>query len=326
MATPGRLRLLAFALVAAASGWLGAGLNRALSGHVGGAAGQLLWLLLPLLAAVALVLTAPAGAPRRRWGLRPMRRGAQWAGAFLLYGATLLIYPVVALALMALALAWGTQGDAPSLATLAQRGASAAVLGFLPLVIKNLVEELTWRGYLAPRLQPAVPLRAWPVWRGHLCVGAVWAAWHLPYYVCFLTPATLAAYTPLALGQFLVVAFAGIVALACVYGELRMLTGSIWPSVLLHTLCNALGNPLAQALVQVAPKVSPWLSPGPESLASIALNLLLAVALYRLRVGAFHDAKSQGILPVHRIALPTRNRQHDELRHSNALHPERRTD
>ncbi|HLL65522.1 MAG TPA: CPBP family intramembrane glutamic endopeptidase [Micromonosporaceae bacterium] len=36
----------------------------------------------------------------------------------------------------------------------------------------------------------------------------------------------------------------GVMATALVYGELRVQTGSIWPGVVLHTMCNAIATPL----------------------------------------------------------------------------------
>jgi hypothetical protein len=54
---------------------------------------------------------------------------------------------------------------------------------WLPMFNYNLLggplfEEFGWRGFLQPRLQ-----RAMPPWIAAICVGTMWAAWHLPLFL-----------------------------------------------------------------------------------------------------------------------------------------------
>jgi membrane protease YdiL (CAAX protease family) len=42
-------------------------------------------------------------------------------------------------------------------------------------------------------------------------------------------------------------------AFSILYNEIRMVTGSVWPAVLMHCLTNAVGHPLFAEFVKVAP-------------------------------------------------------------------------
>lgn len=237
---------------------------------------MLIWLLLPVLAAMIL-------AHRQRSGLRGLGLSPNGRHKALSYGVALVGYPALVAGVLVAALLFAPDPGRVDLNATGHGVVSAMLFGLVPFGIKNVAEELIWRGYFTPRLQPTHAHGAWPVWRGHLCVGLLWAAWHVPYYLFFLPPSELASYTSLNLLPFMVSASLGMLALACLLGELRLLSGSIWPGVLLHTVANALGNPATSALLHQAPDVVPWLSPGPESALGIVFNLLLAVMLYRAR-------------------------------------------
>jgi membrane protease YdiL (CAAX protease family) len=102
---------------------------------------------------------------------------------------------------------------------------SAAVLLLVPQFIQNIFEESGFRGYLAPKMYTL----ALNVFLAHLLVGLVWGAWHLPY-LRLITPNTvenLATLVP----RFLL----GTMAASIVYGEIRILTDSVWPAVLMQT-------------------------------------------------------------------------------------------
>ena len=65
---------------------------------------------------------------------------------------------------------------------------------------------------------------------------------------------------------------AGIVALAALYGEMRVRTGSIWPGVVLHTVSNALVTPLLiNGHLRFEGHGDVLLSPVPSSVVSILL-------------------------------------------------------
>lgn len=91
---------------------------------------------------------------------------------------------------------------------------------------KCIFEEFAFRGYLAPkvyklRLNPFV---------GHLVVGLIWGFWHLPYL------SVITSYTTQSLAMLIPLFFLGTIAVSFVYGEIRLLTNSVWPAVPLSAL------------------------------------------------------------------------------------------
>ena len=93
--------------------------------------------------------------------------------------------------------------------------------------ISAIGEELGWRGFLLPRLASLGRLRA------GLAIGLLWAVWHYPLILIS------GAYHGGADLPFLVLFTASVVAFTFVSNELRMATGSAWPSTVLHGAHNA---------------------------------------------------------------------------------------
>ena len=109
-------------------------------------------------------------------------------------------------------------------------------LALLPKFIKNFFEEAAWRGCLAPKVY-SLGLNDYV---GHLIVGFVWGAWHIPYYLFYLDRAVLEDFTTLTTATYIPLAIVVMISWAFVYGELRLLTNSIWPAVLMHAVEDAL--------------------------------------------------------------------------------------
>jgi uncharacterized protein len=86
--------------------------------------------------------------------------------------------------------------------------------------------------------------------RALVLVGLIWAAWHMP--LIFLTPLYHSA------GNRLIVLplFVGtIVAASFVFGYLRILTGSVWPASLAHSVHNAAWGTLGALTATSSPVV-----------------------------------------------------------------------
>ncbi|MEZ4710125.1 MAG: CPBP family intramembrane glutamic endopeptidase [Caldilineaceae bacterium] len=99
---------------------------------------------------------------------------------------------------------------------------------FVVQTIGGLGEEIGWRGYMLTRLIDAgVP---YPV----LVSGLIWGAWHLPLLFSGLYFAGPNVYLSALL--FMV----AVTVLAWFYAQLRLVTGSIWPTVILHGAGNAI--------------------------------------------------------------------------------------
>jgi len=86
--------------------------------------------------------------------------------------------------------------------------------------------------------------------------------------------------------------FAGVLASAVVFGELRLRTGSIWPGVVLHTVGGALVSPLIlDGHLTFSGHGDAFFSPAPNSLASILLLGLVGLVLLR-RATAERESRS----------------------------------
>jgi membrane protease YdiL (CAAX protease family) len=121
---------------------------------------------------VSLLLRAFAGDGWQDFGLRPaLKANVLW------YVVSILIYPVCT----AFILAVGTALGAVSLSGFSVGSSLQAVaLAIIPGLL-TAIEELGWRGYLAPKVYKL----KWNAFVAHAVVGIIWGAWHIPYFSVF---------------------------------------------------------------------------------------------------------------------------------------------
>jgi hypothetical protein len=121
---------------------------------------------------------------------------------------------------------------------------------------------------------------------GHVLVGIIWFSWHLPYYLVLLAPSVLENATGLSFGLFMLMGLLGIIPTAIVYGELRALTNSVWPAVLIHVTANIFFDTLVLNRFFNFPSVVAELifSPALFGIVVILLNLAVGLWLYRTRM------------------------------------------
>lgn len=184
----------------------------------------LAWLLFPALVA-ALYLTlgrtwAKAGlslriAPNTRW-----------------FALAALLPLALTLGLFLLATALGLIAPEPGATATALSVALASLAGF---AAKNVAEEFAFRGYLTGRFAETV-LAGLP---GHVLTGLIWAGWHIVYWSALQPEGRIAELSGLPVPAFVALGITVLVLQSVLYGELRLVTGSIWAGVLLHTLNNA---------------------------------------------------------------------------------------
>lgn len=118
---------------------------------------------------------------------------------------------------------------------------------------------------------------------GHVIVGFIWGAWHIPYYLFFEDPAVLQEFTTLSVAAYIPLAIVVMISWAFVYGEIRMLTNSIWPVVLMHAVEDTLLFTLFLGRhIQITPGTD-WLISPMNGLISVILFLAIGVGLRRYR-------------------------------------------
>jgi hypothetical protein len=75
-------------------------------------------------------------------------------------------------------------------------------------------------------------------------LGILWWSWHLPYYYYFLDKAVLQSFLTVSLPVFLLIAILVLFPTAIPFGELRLVSKSIWSPFLLHNIINGFSMPL----------------------------------------------------------------------------------
>jgi len=229
--------------------------------------GQLLWLISPLV--IMLLLRIVGGDGWSDLGIRPNFKGnGFW------WLVSVLIFPVVITATVILGvLLGGLKLDLSMYSVFLV----ALLPGFISALFKNIFEEFTWRGYLAPKVY-SLKLN---IWLSHAIVGLVWGAWHMPFVFVFwpyLTPNMLWYFVPLLL--------IGTISQSVVYGEIRLATDSVWPAWIMHTIGNAFGNALLlSGFIQLNSRKEVWFTPGAEGVVSMILILAIGYWLHQRRKG-----------------------------------------
>jgi membrane protease YdiL (CAAX protease family) len=268
-----------FTIVVLASGWIGHALDIQIGNTGTETLGMGLWLVTPFL--FSLLLRVFAGDGWKDFGIKPNLKGnLVW------YTIAILIYPVMT----ALALLIGGGSGLIKFPNFSP-GALGLILqaftaGLLPMLIKNLFEEGAWRGYLAPKIY-SLGLNAYA---GHILVGLIWGAWHIPYYLFFLDRAYLGEFTTLSVAAYIPLTMLVYISWAMVFGEIRLLTNSLWPALIMHAVEDALLLQIFELkIIQITPGAD-WLISPMNGFISILFFIAVGIALRQWRNRKTSDA------------------------------------
>ncbi len=270
--------IIIMTLFSAGGGWLGIWLNN-LTGNTQlpmQSLGVLVWLVSPALAGILLRAFGGDGWQDAGFKLN-LISGWKW------YIVALLVYPLAALLAFGLGSVTGAVSATNEFATQEWSAFVAIVgVGIAGSLMKNIFEEFAWRGYLTPRLEAAKV----PTFLNHLIVGAIWWSWHLPYYYYFLDRSVLAPYlTVIDLNTFLLLALIVLFPTAILFGELRLVSKSVWPAFVLHNVINGVSLPLvAYGFIKLNGLAGVFLSPTNESLLASLLMGTAGLLLYKYRM------------------------------------------
>jgi uncharacterized protein len=145
---------------------------------------------------------------------------------------------------------------------------------FIPIAIQGgpLGEEIGWRGFALPRMQPLHgPLV------GSIILGVLWGLWHLPQFLVPDWAATSGGSDFLAIVKFVMFAIASAIVFTWVFNNTK---GSVLMAILVHTSIDAFSMPVGLLF-----------SPS-EAMNSMLLSFgvvaLLVVALTQGRLGYQH--------------------------------------
>jgi membrane protease YdiL (CAAX protease family) len=254
--------LIIFTILVLASGWLGRWVD-ALTGSTS-SEGMGIWIIAPLV--ISFLLRAFAGDGWRDLGIKPALKGnGVW------YAVSILVYPLCATLILVIGLGPGMISFSTS-ATMGVFAQAFAAL-FVSQILTNIFEEFGFRGYLAPKMY-TLPLN---ILVAHVLVGLIWGLWHIPYLTA-ITPYTTESMFTL-LPRFLL----GTIAVSIVYGEIRLLTNSVWPAVLMQTAAGMfVGALMLDDFITISS--GGWLfTPVLEGGLMIVLFTVIGVGIYRRR-------------------------------------------
>ena len=252
--------VIIFTLVVLSCGWVGRLVDLKVGTDSNGSLGQLIWLVSPLL--ITILLRSFMGDGWRDLGIRLKLRENLFP-----YFLSIFLIPITTLIVVLV----GHQLRWIDTSNVSWSFALAFCLALVPMFFKNIFEEFAWRGYLAPKLFSLGINR----FVSHICVGVIWAMWHIPYLLVLVdTTESLITYIPRV--------FLGLVVLSVVYGEIRFVTGSVWPAVILHTIGNAIVDTLIlKKFLEVQVGYEYLITPSPEGLFTISLTAIVGLWLYK---------------------------------------------
>lgn len=264
------------ALFTVGGGWLGIWLNDVTGNTMPPlqSLGALVWLVSPALAGIFLRAFGGDGWKDAGFGLNLL---ANWKW----YLVAIFIYPLATLLMFGLALALNAINTDGFAAQGFNTYLSAVGVMFVGSLMKNIFEEFAWRGYLTPRLDAA---KVHPL-LNHLIVSVLWWSWHLPYYYYFLDEAILQSFIHINLPMFLLMAFIGSFPSAILFGELRLISKSVWPVFILHNILNSLSMPLIMnEFITLNGTMGIIFTPTNEGIATSLLLGIAGLAIYQYRM------------------------------------------
>lgn len=217
-----KITLIIFVLVTITAGIFGYLLDQILTDQPeGDSLGMGLWLVLPFLTGIVLRIV---NRDLKQMGIRPnFKNHLKW------YAVAFFVFPCVML--ISIIGAWITGGlivgetEADTLFIL-------MLHAFFVNCIKNIFEEFAWRGCLVPYLEKT----GMNDWLLYVTSGLIWGMWHITYYMFFLPDEY---FTEISRPMMVVSGIVLMIFWSPLFVELRRITNSVWPCVILHSMEDA---------------------------------------------------------------------------------------
>ena len=217
-----KINLTLFVFVTITAGIFGYLLDQILTEQPEGySLGMGLWLVLPFLTGIVLQII---NKDLKQIGTKPnFKNNLKW------YAVSVLVFPCVMLVCIIAAKFMGglIVGEIELSALLV-----LMLTTFFANCIKNIFEEFAWRGCLVPYLEKT----GMNDWFLYASSGLVWGMWHITYYMFFLSDEY---FTETSRPMTVVVGIVLMIFWSPLFVELRRLTNSVWPCVILHSMEGA---------------------------------------------------------------------------------------
>ena len=260
--------VILFSLVAISCGWIGVGVNQLLGEPSNlESLGSGIFIASPIVCMVLLRLLGGDG--WKDFPLKPrFKQNIRW------YIFAIAVYPiVVGITLFVGKLLGWVDVSKFTIATYLPVFATA----FLPVFIKNILEETAFRGYLTVKMEQLTKNE----WLIYVVVAFVCQIWHLPYNLIFLDDAYQATFFPYSKVLFVLVSFVVIAVWTIMYTEIFFLSRSLLLVVLMHSMKDALNPLISEGFTVISPDKTLLLSP---LFGLIPTLIYLAIGLYLRRI------------------------------------------
>ena len=260
--------VILFSLVAISCGWIGVGGNQLLGEPSNlESLGSGIFIATPIVCMILLRLLGGDG--WKDFPLKPrFKQNSRW------YIFAIAVYPVViGITLFVGKLLGWVDVSKFSVAAYLPVFATA----FLPIFIKNILEETAFRGYLTIKMEQLTKNE----WAIYLVVAFVCQIWHLPYNLIFLDDAYQATFFPYSKVLFVFVSFVVIAVWTIMYTEIFFLSRSLLLVVLMHSMKDALNPLISEGFTVISPDKILLVSP---LFGIISTLIYLAIGLYLRRI------------------------------------------
>ena len=260
--------VILFSLVAISCGWIGVGVNQLLGEPSNlESLGSGIFIVTPIVCMILLRLLGGDG--WKDFPLKPrFRQNTHW------YIFAIAVYPVViGITLFVGKLLGWVDVSKFSVAAYLPVFATA----FLPVFIKNILEETAFRGYLTVKMEQLTKNE----WLIYVVVAFVCQIWHLPYNLIFLDDAYQATFFPYSKVLFVLVSFVVITVWTIMYTEIFFLSRSLLLVVLMHSMKDALNPLISEGFTVISPDKTLLVSP---LFGLIPTLIYLAIGLYLRKI------------------------------------------
>ena len=260
--------VILFSLVTISCGWIGVGVNQLLGEPSNlESLGSGIFIATPIVCMILLRLLDGDG--WKDFPLKPrFKQNTRW------YIFAIAVYPVVVgmTLFVGKLLGWV---DVSKFSVAAYLPVFATA--FLPIFIKNILEETAFRGYLTVKMEQLTKNE----WLIYVVVAFVCQIWHLPYNLIFLDDAYQATFFPYSKVLFVLVSFVVIAVWTIMYTEIFFLSRSLLLVVLMHSMKDALNPLISEGFTVISPDKTLLASP---LFGLIPTLIYLAIGLYLRRI------------------------------------------